>query len=528
MNTKIASLCALALSAVLAFLPSCSDDEPDTGIDNTVEEEWQIGGWFYCGNIVDYSSGESRGAECFLHIVNDSTITAHIIENGERYFEAPLEISQDWGVDSEGKRNGSMGVLDFKYDNGSNYSFLHGDWFTWFTASQDTIKFYYSDSAFYNFYTRTDEATYKQKVSGLTHYYREHSSHDVWWWCKNPVYFENGQYTDSQLLFWRSSEGDDKVYFVSNDGVLSMKVLQEEYARNSSFNWYLALFLEDFSVQDLACSGAEYGLMRCPTSDSYGEPADTLFCVDESFAQSLLKGKTIKAYERVVEERPSQTPDGSVTGSVAEAVDMGLSVKWASWNLGADSEGKEGKFFRWGEVNPINTSSYVPYYWEEDSKYAKYQPQEDGDTKYCAVGKYSNASFFIGDGKTRLEAADDAATAIWGGNWRTPTKEEWEELCDENNCTWEENYNYGSGILVTSKLTGNHIWLKTTGQYEYRWYASGWSRLGSDHGRYMSSDIASWYTAYILNYYGTERQMVSDGLASAQRYDAYQIRPVCD
>jgi hypothetical protein len=66
-------------------------------------------------------------------------------------------------------------------------------------------------------------------------------------------------------------------------------------------------------------------------------------------------------------------------------------------------------------------------------------------TKYGAV-----------DGKMVLEASDDAARAAWGGKWRTPTLEEFEELRSKCSWKWADNYK-GSGVsgyIITSKVPG--------------------------------------------------------------------------
>lgn len=110
---------------------------------------------------------------------------------------------------------------------------------------------------------------------------------------------------------------------------------------------------------------------------------------------------------------------GGKVPKVSEAVDLGLSVKWAPWNVGASQPTDYGEYFPWGEVTQkFDSEGYRVY----EVSYS--------DTKY---NEY--------DGKTTLDTSDDAATANWGGSWRMPTYEEWRELID--NTTWvnEDNYN---------------------------------------------------------------------------------------
>ncbi len=108
----------------------------------------------------------------------------------------------------------------------------------------------------------------------------------------------------------------------------------------------------------------------------------------------------------------AKTPDG------VEAVDMGLSVKWANMNVGAKKPAGYGTYFAWGETKPKEYYSWETYAWSR------------AKTEY--LSKYSHS-----DRKTQLVPADDAAHMNWGGDWRMPTVDEYEELINPDNCTWE-------------------------------------------------------------------------------------------
>ena len=133
-----------------------------------------------------------------------------------------------------------------------------------------------------------------------------------------------------------------------------------------------------------------------------------------------------------------------------EAVDLGLSVKWANMNLGASKSSDYGTYYAWGETKPKKYYSWDTYAWSK------------GNAQYLI--KYSPS-----DGKTQLEASDDAARANWGGDWRMPTAEEYEELVNPDNCKWEWITKDGvNGYKVTGKKTGKSIFLPITG---FRFYA---------------------------------------------------------
>ena len=141
-------------------------------------------------------------------------------------------------------------------------------------------------------------------------------------------------------------------------------------------------------------------------------------------------------------------------GSLTEGVDMGLSVKWASVNIGANKPEEYGDYFAWGETETKSQYGYSTYKWLQGKYYTL--------TKYNTDYDYGN----VIDNKIVLDKEDDAAVANWGGNWRMPTDAECVELC--NNAIWEEITQNGvKGMKVTSTKNGNSIFLPIAGSYTH-------------------------------------------------------------
>ena len=137
--------------------------------------------------------------------------------------------------------------------------------------------------------------------------------------------------------------------------------------------------------------------------------------------------------------------------SAFPAVDMGLSVRWCTCNLGATKPEEPGGYYAWGE-----TSTKTDYDW---STYTLCNGANNSLKKYCTMSYYGNV-----DDKLVLEAADDAAVHIMGGDWRMPTQEEFDELMNPSNCTWTwDTENGANGYRVTSKKNGNSIFLPAAG-----------------------------------------------------------------
>ena len=173
---------------------------------------------------------------------------------------------------------------------------------------------------------------------------------------------------------------------------------------------------------------------------------------------------------------------------VPEVVDLGLSVKWASFNLGATKPEEYGDYYAWGETEPYY-SSLDPLTWKPGKEtgydWSSYKWCNNGHqalTKYCD-DQYSGYNGFT-DGKTVLDPEDDAAHVNLGGRWRIPTGQEMDELVKE--CTWEWTSRNGViGRLVTGP-NGNSIFLPAAGFRNYKNFSNVQS-----WGYYWTSRLAS-------------------------------------
>ncbi len=191
--------------------------------------------------------------------------------------------------------------------------------------------------------------------------------------------------------------------------------------------------------------------------------------------------------------------------NVHEYVDLGLSVKWATCNVGASSPEDYGDYYAWGETETKSTYDWSTYKWCKGS----YSTM----TKYCTDSYYGTV-----DNKTVLDPEDDVAHAKWGGSWRMPTRAEQDELREK--CTWTwKTQNGKNGYKVTSKSNGNSIFLPAAG---YRGYGSLY-RAGSD-GYYWSGSLyyGGDYVAFSLYFVSS----VVDWYFNNRCY-GQSVRPVC-
>lgn len=161
----------------------------------------------------------------------------------------------------------------------------------------------------------------------------------------------------------------------------------------------------------------------------------------------ILSGLLLASYGCSSDEPSNENHTIKANGH--EYVDLGLSVKWATCNIGAESPEDPGFLFAWGETE--NKDDFTSY------NYAFGPISYTGTeiTKYC-----TNENYGVNDGLILLETCDDAANAHMGGDWRMPTRAEIAELmrgCTREYITVNESFCVkftgpnGNSILLPGK-----------------------------------------------------------------------------
>lgn len=148
-------------------------------------------------------------------------------------------------------------------------------------------------------------------------------------------------------------------------------------------------------------------------------------------------------------------------------VDLGLSVKWAGWNIGASYPEQEGTLFGWGDPTGKEASVY-------SSKY----PVKDPPMSICGDRRY------------------DMAMVNWGWPWRLPSKKELDELTE--NCKWESFiYKNVRGVKITGP-NGNTLFIPITSARGANWNKDTQSddpqliiKPADNRGRYYSGELNS-------------------------------------
>ena len=200
---------------------------------------------------------------------------------------------------------------------------------------------------------------------------------------------------------------------------------------------------------------------------------------------------------------------GGSTTVVKDCVDLGLpsGLMWRKYNVGANSEYEKGNYYAWGETVTKQKYDITTYKWGELI----------GETTYYT--KYNET-----DKLTLLQPEDDAATANLGENYRTPTKEDWQELVEE--CTWwvaTKKNEYNNTVIDYWKVVGpngNFIILPSTGSYDGdEWY--------DETSAYQSaSRIEGSPLATIIKWRNNDTMTLPSWTRTAEHEYGYPVRPV--
>ena len=190
-------------------------------------------------------------------------------------------------------------------------------------------------------------------------------------------------------------------------------------------------------------------------------------------------------------------------------VDLGLSVRWATCNVGANSPGDYGGYFAWGEIQ--EKSSYtVRNYAHKTTEFPEghihvYVVRENGIDYYSLVlGDISGSSY-------------DVARASLGAPWRMPTRAEIKELSEYAlHHSKRDSYNGVAGVTVTGP-NGNKIFFPFTGYKD----ANGLHDVGKSADYWSSTPNGGWQ-AYMLR---ASDNSISD--TSGYLSWGTPIRPVC-
>lgn len=220
-----------------------------------------------------------------------------------------------------------------------------------------------------------------------------------------------------------------------------------------------------------------------------GQMATTAQTVNVHFKN----GQTIEYPSASVDYVDFSEKPSDPTLTPGQVVDLGLSVYWASCNLGANNPEEYGNYYAWGETSPKDS-----YYSDTYSYY------NTSTTQYINIGDDISGTAY------------DAATVNLGSDWRMPTKSDAQELI--NQCTWEWKQFSGINGYVVTGPNGNSIFLPASG------VKGRYSTTGLNEYFYFWTATNSSQSSAVFLFGSSGSKSVSGFLW--EKYNGFSIRPV--
>ena len=361
-------------------------------------------------------------------------VMAALLMAGSRSFAQNNHEYVDLGLPS--------GTLWATCNVGANSPEEYGDYFAWGETQPKTIysrgTYKYSKGLKLTKYCYKSKDGYNGFTDNLTTLEPSDDAATANWgsdWCA-PTKEQWEELRKNTTNKWTTRKGVKGLLFIASNG-------NSLFLPAAGYRW-------DNETGYVGGSG-HYWSGSLPTSNTlvaWGFIISSDGC-DRSIDHGRSDGLSVRAVRSLVQS--TIDPDTKSYTTSHEYVDLGLpsGTLWATCNVGASTPEGNGDYFAWGETQPKTIYSSSTYKYSKGLKL----------TKYCYKSKDGYNGFT--DNLTTLEASDDAATANWGSDWCTPTKEQWEELRQNTTNKWTTQ-NGVKGMLFIAR-NGNSLFLPAAG-----------------------------------------------------------------
>lgn len=390
------------------------------------------------------TSGNRRNETVCLGITHDAAQNRWHdfwrMPNKEEWDELFLNCDQEW-VNISGTNGVKLTSNVSGYTDKSIFLPATGIYSNSVERSQTNTEGYYWSSSLYT----ADYISYGD--NDAWHCCIDESSHQVWHMSRFNGLSVRAVYDDDNLSTVSMGVKDFGDVVIGQSKTLRLTIENQSHSN---------LIVSNVS-SDLTCLSFDWTKGIIPGGGS--QTVNVTFAPLEPIASGTKK--TIGVYMASF-----MTPVEITVGSYypPQAIDLGLTVKWANYNVGAKTPEEYGDYYAWGETETKTDYSESTYKWYDSGTYTKYADSRN------AI----------------LLSEDDVAHVKWGGNWRMPTISEIEELIDGCKWTWTV-MNGKAGYLVSGKKDGytdKSIFLPAAGEAT----GNGWSGKG-EKGKYWSSEL---------------------------------------
>ena len=368
-------------------------------------------------------------------------------------------------------------------------SFTTKDWDMYLEYITTTEMMFNAGSVYYTKWSISDKADMSNILATQTS-----KRFRVWGMTPNTTYYYQTEATDIFGLVYKSpifsfKTLDYGVETLEPEVTSTTACLKAKINGNSTGHSFTVRF-------EVNRNGSYYHAFNA----QYDAQTDTYYCDIAVMNNNSSYSVTAETIENYKTYSTGKSIDFTLdTHHSAEAIDMGLSVKWASWNVGARKPEEYGGLYYYGDTEAAT-----------------------------AIGEWKNQYNISG-------TYNDIARRTWGGSWRMPTYDEFKELSD--NCSVaNETLNGVAGYRLTSNINSNSIFIPCAGiRANYSLEVTGrgtttelYSGTASDYYRWVEDKYGSThYGLYQVWYFYFSGTYLSSSIGINNYQIGRSIRPVC-
>lgn len=352
-----------------------------------------------------------------------TTLTAH--RDGKMVFVNTKgeEITRDdlyWGIRGIELDTPNLYYMVYKYDSPEVYVDMYGVEYPTedeaaygilglpkkdeITVGPYKVGDFFNENGNKGIVFEVDESGMNGKIVSMTQSFLD--------WATDSLYFSN------HIGLFDENDGESNFMIIKGINDWQELFPAFEWCSKWGDGWYLPAinemsgFNESFSLINEGLRDAGYRPMRkahycSSTEDKSDANASFTMPLDgRGPCPAFSEGKKYKGWTLAIKKfGPKSKLRASAIINGHEYVDMGLSVKWATCNVGSSSPSDYGNYYGWGEIDPKSSYSWLNYKWSDNTD----------DSIYCLTKYNSSKEEGIKiDRKWRLDKDDDVAQYLWG------------------------------------------------------------------------------------------------------------------
>ena len=462
----------------------------------------------YFWDVVKKSVWDIDGGEAVwnntIQAYKDAGVLSSFIVSGNDQYEYTEQDAQTEYIafaafcDNNGVKIGDFFTVTFKTDNEHFDDELSPIGFSLSNATQSSFTLTASSTSSHKYYYNIIEKTKWDSATSAESFWNTYITDNI---TENDLVSGTDSYTYNNLK--ANAEYVAFAAYCQNNGQLKSSIFTKvinlsEYGTGSKpetvyISTNVALTPNDCYNLSATCYDANGERLEDATV-SWKSSNTSVATIDQNGKVTAIKAGQSTITATATQGIANDVCTVYVVNDFNAPVDMGLSIRWSQCNIGASAPHERGRYYYWGGMASRSTYQWN---WSE-------VPFNHRSSGYD-LSFFKDIMETVIDEKNNLLLYNDTAHLTMGGNWRMPTKEEYDELVQ--NCTIEKiELNDTQGIMFKSKKTGYtnkwlFFWCNQTASDDYDYSDEYWSSTVSPDRKYYSggSYNEAYSSAYVLD-----------------------------